>query len=308
MNKYTRLKSNLFCLTAAIIWGFAFVAQGTASKLNTDTFLILSVRYFLGALSLLPIIILFENKNEKKVDQKPKFKTTLIGGVICGTVLFLASFLQQWGILINPNASGRAGFITGLYTVLVPIFCFVLFKKKTGINVILGAVCAVVGLYLLSDQGRFGKADLLLFAGTVFWTFHIITIDRFINRVSAVKFSAIQFLTCSVISFIALVIAGQIDLSMAIEQIKASWQSLLYLGIFSSGIGYTCQVLGQKGADPTYASIILSTESVFAAIGGILFGNEKMELLTYMGFGIIFIGIILSQLDFGAIKIKRNSQ
>ena len=269
MRMSEKLKSNIFFFLAAIIWGFAFVAQCDAGD-SMNIFLLLTVRYFLGAVALIPIILLFENRKEKGMSEKPKLKNTVLFGALCGTILFIASALQQWGININPNA-GKAGFITGTYTVLVPIFCLILFRQKTGLNVLFGAICAVAGLYLLSVQDGIGSisiADIILFLGAVFWTFHIITIDRCISRVSALKFSSMQFFTCAALSFLSMLISGNTDFGVLGEQIANSLWPLLYMGIFSSGVGYTCQALGQRGADPTYSAIILSTESVFAATGG----------------------------------------
>ncbi len=305
-----KLKSNIFFFLAAIIWGFAFVAQCDAGD-SINIFLLLTVRYFLGAVALIPIIFLFENRKEKGMEEKPKLKSTAFYGALCGTLLFIGSALQQWGININPNA-GKAGFITGTYTVLVPIFCFILFRQKTGLNVLFGAICAVVGLYLLSVPdgiGSIGTADIILFLGAVFFCLQIITIDRVIFRVSPLKFSGMQFFTCAVLGLIGLLISGNTDFIVLGEQIVNSLWPLLYMGIFSSGVGYTCQALGQRGADPTYSAIILSTESVFAAIGGVLFGIDKgMNLRSYIGCAVIFIGIILSQVSFKDLfKRKRNN-
>jgi len=296
----SKLKSNLFLVSAAVIWGFAFVAQCDAGD-SINLFLLIGFRYVLGSAALLPIIFLFENRNEQKLEIKPKFKTTVLAGTICGTILFIASALQQWGININPNA-GKAGFITGTYTILVPIIYLIFFRKKTGLNVALGAVCAVVGLYLLSVQNgikNVGFADIVLFIGAIFWAFHIVTIDKFIDSVSPIKFSSIQFLVCGLWGFIIMLITGHTDFSVICSQISGAIIPLLYMGLCSSGIAYTCQVLGQRDADRTSSAIILSTESVFAAIGGVLFGVDKgMNARAYIGCGIIFVGIILSQISF----------
>lgn len=301
----SKAKSNIFLLFAAIIWGFAFVAQCGAAEMNL--FLLVGVRYLLGGLSVVPVILLFENRNEQKCENKPPFKRTLVSGIVCGIFLFTASCFQQWGINLDPNA-GKAGFITGIYTVLVPLFTFILFRKKTGLNVILGAVCAVAGLYLLSVKNGFSNislSDVIILIGAFFWAFQIITIDRCINNTSPLKFSCIQFLTAGVLGIIFTVLCGDVTLHSAVLQISDSFTEILYIGICSSGIAYTCQALGQRGADPTYSAIILSTESIFAAIGGALFGTDgNMTLRSYIGCGIIFIGIILSQIPFSDINKK----
>lgn len=307
MEKST-LKYNIFLLAAAVIWGFAFVAQcNVQGKINI--FLFIGARFILGSLSLLPVILLLENKAEKKSPHKASGKLTLLGGMLCGAILFIASALQQWGINISPSA-GKAGFITGIYTVLVPIFYFLFFRKKTGLNVCLGAICAVVGLYLLSVSGGIGSisfSDAVIFIGAIFWAWHIITIDRFIERVSPIKFSAVQFFTAGVIGLVLAYTAGGVQLSDTFNQINAVGLPLLYVGICSSGIAYTCQVLGQRGANPTYAAIILSSESVFAAIGGAIFGVDNLSLRSYIGCAIIFAGIIISQFEF-PIKKKASRQ
>ena len=300
-----KTKSNIFLLLAAIIWGFAFVAQCDATGINL--FLLVGVRYILGGLSIIPVIMLFENRNEKKAGVRPPFCRTLLSGMLCGVFLFTASCFQQWGINLEPNA-GKAGFITGTYTVLVPVFSFFLFRKKTGLNVVLGALCALVGLYLLSVKNGFSSialSDIIIFIGAFFWAFQIITIDKFINNTSPLKFSCIQFLTAGVLGLIFTAISGEVTVAVAVAQISEAGIAILYMGICSSGIAYTCQALGQRGADPTYSAIILSTESVFAAIGGALFGiDENMTLRSYIGCVIIFIGIILSQISFKEIFQK----
>lgn len=303
--KSQKLKSNLFFLAAAIIWGFAFVAQCNVQG-KIHTFLFIGARFVMGAISLLPIIFLYENKNEKKNGEVKSMKATALSGVVCGILLFTASALQQWGINLNPNA-GKAGFITGTYTVLVPIIYFIFFRKKTGINVLIGAVCAVVGLYLLSVTGGIGsieKSDIIIFIGAIFWALHIITIDKFINNVSPIKFSAVQFLTAGVIGLIIAFTFGGLNIALVPSQLAAVGLPLLYVGIGSSGVAYTCQALGQRGADPTYSAIILSSESVFAAIGGVLFGIDKMGARAYIGCAVIFIGIVVSQLN---LQIKKKS-
>ncbi len=292
------LKSNIFLVLAAVIWGFAFVAQCDAAA-KIDIFLLLAIRYLLGGISLIPIILLYENPSEAKMSIKPSRKRTILCGAVCGAILFLASLLQQTGINMNPNAS-KAGFITGTYTVMVPIFCFIIFRKKTGINVCLGAVCAVIGLYLLSVTDGFGSiavSDLLLLGCAALFAVHIICIDKLISSLSAIKFSSVQFITTGLIALIIVFLKGNVDFNLASTQIKESAWQLIFMGVFSSGIAYTCQVLGQRDADPTYAAIILSAESVFAAVGGALFGTDgNMGLRKYIGCAVIFMGIILSQI------------
>ncbi len=299
------LKSNLFFLCAAAIWGFAFVAQcDAADKINA--FLLIFVRYILGAIVLLPLIFIFGKKDGRKNNDTPK---TFLYGAICGTVLFTASTLQQLGINLQPNA-GKAGFITGIYTVLVPIFCFIFFKRKTGLNVIIGAVFALIGLYLLSAAdglANISAADIVLFIGSVFWAFHIISIDKFVPFVDPIKLSAVQFFVCGIWGLIFTIFTSNLNFATAVGQIQSSVIPLLYMGICSSGIAYTCQVLGQRDADPTYSAIILSLESVFAAIGGMLFGTDGvMSIRSFFGCVAIFIGIVISQISFKNSNRQKN--
>ncbi len=283
-------KSIILLFLTAIIWGFAFVAQTVVVGV-LSSYAFNGIRFVLGGLSLIPVILLFE-KEEKNTD---KLKKTICAGICAGIILFIASTLQQVGIEYIQSA-GKAGFLTGLYTVLVPIIYFLFFRKKTHPFTWLGAVLALFGLYLLTTGGEgfenIGMGDIVLIIGAVFWSLHIIVIDRFVDKISPIKFAMTQFLVCGIIGLIIALFNGGIDL----EGVKASLVPVLYGGIMSAGVAYTCQILGQKDADPTFASIILSTESVFSAIGGAIILGEKMSLLGYIGCGLIFAGIVLSQL------------
>ncbi len=292
----TKPKSIILLFLTAIIWGFAFVAQKVGAQF-VGAFTFNGIRFALGALSLFPVIMLFE----KEKSGKEKFLKTLKVGVIGGTVLFIASTLQQMGVEIT-NSAGKSGFITGLYTVLVPIAAFLFMKKKTNILTWIGAVFAVAGLYLLCMTGEegVGIGDLVLLIGTVFWTIHILVIDRYVDEISPLRFAQIQFAVCAVLSLICALIFE--DISFA--AIRSALVPILYGGFMSVGVAYTCQILGQKDADPTFSAIVLSTESVFAAIGGVLLQNETMTTSAYFGCVLIFIGIVLSQLK---LKNKKSA-
>ena len=291
----TRTKSNIFLFMAAIVWGFAFVAQCDV-KIGTGYFLF--SRSILGALALIPVILIFERESILT----PKFKNTVIYGMITGTVLFIASYLQQEGINID-KVAGKAVFMTGFYSVLVPVFAFIIWKKKTTYNVWIGAFLSIVGLYFLCMTDGYtsvGLSDIYLLTGAVFWSFHILTIDKFIDKVSPIKYSAVQFFTCGMIGLIVGIFTEDAPTLATLEY--TLWP-IVYCGVFSSGVAYTCQILGQKDADPTYAPIILSTESVFAAIGGMIFLNEVISLRGYMGCILMFMGIVISQL-----QLKKSKQ
>lgn len=304
MNK--RVKSLIFLFVTAIIWGFAFPFQDIAAdKLLNFSFN--GTRFLLGALSLVPIIFIFERgKTEGK-----KLTRTLVCGIIVGGVLFLASCFQQWGIMIlsgagAPDASGTAGFITGLYSVFVAICSVLFFGKRLSVGTVLGTVSAVAGLFLISLTGEgfslpsggelLGCAVVLL--GTFCWTAHILIIDRKVGDIYPLRFSFVQFMVCAILNLICSPIFESGVLTLA--NIKAVLPSILFCGLMSVGIAYTCQTLGQKDANPTAAAIILSSECVFSAIGSIIIKGEFLPYAyNYVGAALIFLGIILSQL-FGA--------
>ncbi len=286
-----RIKSLGILLITAMIWGFAFVAQRVGSDF-VQPFAFNGIRFMLGAVSLIPVILIFEKKEKRNEIHNLKMRKTLIAGCVAGVVLFIASWLQQCGIVITQSA-GKAGFITGLYTVLVPVFGIFL-KKKTNINVWMGALFAVIGLFLLciNEKWQISYGDAVLLCGSVFWAFHILIIDKFVNEIYSLRFACTQFIVCAVIG---LVCAGVFE-ATTLAGVKAAAIPILYGGVMSVGVAYTCQIIGQKDADPTHASIILSTESMFSAIGGAVILHEVMSGRGYIGCVCIFAGIIVSQI------------
>ncbi len=289
MNK---IKSLGILLITAMIWGFAFVAQRVGAD-YVGGFTFNGIRFALGAISLIPVILIFEKKEKVAEVHTAKQKNSLVVGLIAGVVLFIASALQQYGIEITKSA-GKAGFITGLYTVLVPIFGIFL-KRKTNVSIWIGAIFAVVGLFLLcvNEKWIISYGDLVLLVGSVFWAFHILIIDEFVDRIYSLRFACIQFVVCSVIGLICAFLFE----TTTLNELKSAAIPILYGGVMSVGVAYTCQIIGQKSADPTYASIILSTESMFAAIGGVFILNEMMSVRGYAGCILMFLGIIVSQLQ-----------
>ena len=284
--KYSK-KGALFLAVAAIIWGFAFVAQVSGSS-DMEPFFFNFSRYLLGTLSVVPVILIFERgANDKKM-----LKTTVISGIASGTVLFIASFLQQYGIMLT-DSSGKSGFITGLYMILVPIFGMLL-GNKTGILTWIGAVLGIAGLFFVCMGGgkiTITSGDFYLILCAVFFAIQILTIDHFGQRIYSLRFAMTQFATCTVLNFICALIFED----MAIEPLKSAIIPVLYCGLMSVGVAYTFQIIGQKYCEPTSASIIMSTESVFSAIGGAILLNERMSATGYLGCILIFAGIILSQ-------------
>ena len=292
----TKAKSTFLLFLTAIIWGFAFVAQRVGAEF-VGAFTFNGIRFLLGSISLIPVILLFERE---KFD-KSKFLKTLVPGLLAGVVLFIASTLQQLGVEWTGSA-GKAGFLTGLYIVLVPVIRFFM-GKKTSIFTCFGAIFALVGLFFLcmtGDELSFGKGDIVLIIGAFFWAAHILVVDKFVNDISPLKFSMMQFLVCGLLSVICAVCTETIEFSA----IKSAGVPILYGGLMSVGVAYTCQILGQRDADPTFASIVFSTESVFSAIGGAIILNEIMSGRGYAGCIFIFIGIILSQLNLDWIRNK----
>ena len=288
------IKSVFILLLTAAIWGFAFVAQRLGMGF-LGAFTFNGIRFALGSISLLPVIYFFDKKfksenSAERVDAD--IKTTIKSGVIAGCILYIAASLQQVGLIYTTAA--KAGFITSLYIVLVPILGIFL-KQKTHSTTWLGAITAAVGLYFLSiNEGftiEFG--DLLQVIGALFWAVHIQVIDKFVKNVDAIKLSSTQFATCSVLSLITAFIFEDISMSGVIDAIVP----LLYGGVMSAGVAYTLQAVGQRYAKPSHAAIALSMEAVFAAIGGILILNETMSLRGYLGCALMLAGMLISQAE-----------
>lgn len=292
------MTANVLFLLTALIWGFAFVAQRHGAD-YLSPFSFNGIRYFLGSASLLPVILIFERKGTPWLDKK-----LLLASAAAGFVLYAASALQQSGVMLTGDA-GKSGFITGLYTVLVPILCAILFRQKTGPNMWIGAVLATVGLYLLSVTGSLSSVslgDVLLFIGAFFWAAHIIVIDRMGGAVSSLRFACLQFFVCGVLSTVTALLFEE---PILWENVKGAAIPIAYCGLMSTGVAYTLQIIGQKfSANPTLAAIIFSLESVFAALGGMLLLHERMSVQGYVGCLFIFGGIILSQLKFGKARAE----
>jgi len=289
-----KLSALCLFLTSAI-WGFAFVAQVQGMEFM-GAFTFGGVRFAVGALSLLPVILLFERRRGTPGEAKQ----TLCTGAVAGVVLFAASTLQQYGILLTQSA-GKSGFITGLYTVLTPLFSIAL-GKKPGLLTGLGAVSAFAGLYFLSAPeglGHVSLGDVLLVGGAVFWTVHIMVVDAFAPRVRPIRFSAVQFAVCAALSLLAMALFEQ-------PTPGALWAGrfpLLYGALLSVGVAYTLQIVGQRHVEPSRAAIIFSLESLFAALGGFLLLRETLGWKGYLGGALMFLGILLSQ-----VKIKRKDK
>ena len=298
----------MLLLLAAMLWGFAFTAQDAAS--GVPAFALGMSRSVLGCVFLMPVIALFDKirggtRRLVSVRGIDFTKEELIGGAICGAILTVASAFQQLGINGGTDG-GKAAFITAIYVVLVPIYSLAI-KKRAGINIWISVVISVVGFYLLciSEDLTVVPSDMLVLICSLLFPLHILFIDHFSPRVDGIRLSCIQFLTAAVLNAIlALIFEGGLHLKLVGESILP----IAYLGIVSSGIAYTLQIIGQKGVNPSAASIILSLESVFGMIGTAVFLKKTLTLREYIGCFIVLIAVVLSQLDMTAIKnyIRKN--
>ncbi|MPM10511.1 hypothetical protein SDC9_56843 [bioreactor metagenome] len=292
------LTANLLLILTAAIWGFAFVAQRVGSQ-YVGAFTFNGIRFALGALSLIPLIIFIDKRKENIEESKEQqnFKNTLIPGILVGIILYIGATLQQVGLFYT--TVGNASFITGLYMVFVPIIGIFL-KHKISKNSWIGVVLAIIGLYLLSINENFSISygDFLEVIGAIFWAIHILTIDNFTKRVDPLKLSFIQFATCSILSLITAFIFEDITMT----GISSALIPILYGGLLSVGVAYTLQVVAQKNAKPSHAAIILSMESVFGAIGGAILLDESMSGRGYAGCALILAGILVSQINFSPQK------
>lgn len=279
------MRNSLLLLLTAFIWGAAFVAQSVGGE-AVGCFTFNGVRSLIGALVLLPVIWLMDAK--KKEDQK----TLITGGICCGVMLCIASNFQQFGISFT--TVGKAGFITAMYILIVPILGLFM-KKKPGLQVWLGVVLAVMGLYLLcmtSESFSLSKGDFLVLICAGFFSLHILIIDYFSPKVDGVRMSCIQFLVCGILSMVMAFIFETPEVSV----ILSGWLPILYAGVLSCGVAYTLQIVGQKNMDPTVASLILSLESVFSVLAGWLILNQTLSLRELSGCVLMFLAIILAQL------------
>lgn len=283
----TKIRSILILFLTATIWGFAFVAQRVGGD-AVGCFTYNGIRFALGCLSLIPVMMIFEKKPLDPI----KRKQTIFPGILCGIILFTASTFQQYGVMMTDFA-GKAGFITDFYIILVPIIG-IFMHHKTTINAWIGAVIALVGFYFLCMNGTFSMnfGDFLIFICAILFAFHIMAIDSYTDRIYPIRFSFYQFLTCSVLSLIGMFLFETVSFS----GIQQALIPILYGGILSVGVGYTTQTLGQIGLDPTTSAIILSSESVFCAIGSALILHEVMTTQNYIGCVLVFMGIIIAQL------------
>ncbi|MCR4422552.1 MAG: DMT family transporter [Exilispira sp.] len=290
--------SELLLLLTAAIWGFAFVAQRVGMN-YIRPFTYNGIRFLLGAITLIPVFVILNkksklNKNNIQDDKIPISKNDFYGILITGVVLFIAANLQQIGIVYT--SAGNAGFITGLYVIIVP-FLSIILRKKTDIIYFISAIVSFIGLYLLSSEGRFiiNKGDIIVAIGAIFWAIHILIISHFSNRINNLILAIGQFLICGILSMIMAFIIEIKDKNI-IEKIFDAKYPILYGGILSISVAYTLQIVGQRKAHPALASIIMSLESFFAFVGGILILKESTNIVRIVGAILMLSALFLSQL------------
>ena len=302
MNK-TQIRHSLILLLTAVIWGVAFVAQSVGMD-YVGPFTFTCVRSFIGGLVLIPCIALLQRGNrragndgtisaEQNSPEKEKKSRWMLaaGGVCCGLALCAASCFQQFGI--QYTTVGKAGFITAFYIIIVPVISL-FFGKKCGILVWVSVLLALGGLYFLciTESFRIGTGDILVFICAFLFAVHILVIDYFTRYVDGVKMSCIQFFVCGAVSGIAMLLFETPSLSAILN----AWQPVLYAGVLSSGAGYTLQIIGQRGMNPTVASLILSLESVVSVLAGLLILGQTLSGREVLGCVLMSSAIVLAQL------------
>lgn len=306
--KKNNILSVIILLCAAMIWGFAFVAQDRASE-YVEPFTLNGVRSIIGSVALIPVILVMSKKNARPILEKTKKdrKTLIVASLICGFALCISTNIQQFGIAMYPDTaatSGRSGFLTAMYIIFVPILGLFL-KKRPSFTVIIGVLLSIVGLYLLcfaNGLKNIYTGDIIMLSCAVAFSIQILCIDYFKDAVDGVKLSCLQFFVCGVLSLILMFIFEKPNISTILSQYK----EILFLGIFSSGIAYTLQIIGQQySSNPTVSSIVMSMESVFAALGGALIMNERLTTRELTGCFIMLLAIIAAQLPSSLFRKKR---
>lgn len=284
----TQRSASLLLLLTAVIWGCSFVAQDVSSGL-IGPFTFNAARFYIGALVLLPLVL--KGRRGKSIPRE-KNRLTLIGGMACGAALAAASVLQQAGVATT--GAGKAGFITSLYNIFVPIF-LLLMGRKVNKKIWLYALIAIAGMYLLCIKEGFHieTGDYLVLACAVVFAVHILVIDHFSKDADGVELSALQFLTAAVICTLGALITEDIDLAM----LAKAAVPVLYAGVFSCGVAYTLQVVAQKYVHPAVATLILSLESVVSVLAGWIILGSALSVRELIGCAVVFLAVILAQLS-----------
>lgn len=287
LRKHT-FKGNLILLLTAVIWGTAFVSQRVGMEyIKPNTFN--GIRTMLGALVLVPLILIRDKTGKSKKSDRRRL---LFGGAVCGVLLCLAGTLQTWGMVYT--TSGKSGFITAMYMIFVPMIGLFV-GKKLRLFTVIGIASGVIGMYLLtmsSSDLSINIGDAMTLVCAVVFSFHIMVIDRLSREVDGVKLAFIQFFVSGAINIILMFLFERPEWSL----IQSCAVPILYSGIMSCGVAYTLQIVGQKYADPTPASIIMSMEAVFAALAGAILLKETLRPGEIVGCVLMFAAIIIVQL------------
>ncbi len=298
--KHNNLKGTLILGVATIIWGLAFVAQSGAAKL-IPSFAFNAMRSFIAAAFLI-VLRLFLNRKDKipfiPKDRKER-KTFFLAAASCGVLIAVSVNFQQFGLALYPDGvakEARGGFLTALYVILVPLFSVFLGRKIRPV-VWLGVLIAVAGVYLLCLSGGFGGiylGDILMLCCAVSFALQILSVDRFVDRIDSIRLCCVQFIVCGILSLALSLVFEKVLLSNVMDALP----QILYLGIMSSGIAYTLQIVGQKYAEATIATITMSFESVVAALGGWFISGNTLHGRELIGCVLVFSAIIISQLPY----------
>ena len=309
--KTHKLRNTFFLFLTAMIWGAAFVAQSVSMD-YIEPFTFICLRSVIGGLFLIPVIIVLDGIRKKSQNESAdvvnsenilhieteekqrlswKNKQLIEGGIVCGIFLFFANCFQQTGI--QYTTVGKAGFITTFYIIIVPLIGL-FFKKYCGILTWIGVVIALAGLYFLciTQKLTIQRGDALILCCSVLYAGQILAIDHYNPFVDGVKMSCIQFLTGGILGAVFMLLFENPSIAM----ILSAAGPILYTGIMSTGVGYTLQIVGQKGLNPTVAALILSLESVFSALSGYLFLHQVLTTRELIGCALMFIAIVLAQL------------
>lgn len=288
------LRQIVFPVLAALIWGTAFVAQSVCSD-KVPPFAFNALRSFIAVILLSLVARLFDENSRKRgrAVSKVNWKKLACGGTVCGICLAIAANLQQAGIA--DTAAGKAGFLTALYVVLVPILALLL-KKRASFQVWIGVFIAAAGLYFLcikqGERFTLRTSDILLLLCALFFACQVLAVDYYVRFVDGVKLSCAQFLIAGVISAVLSFCFETVDWSAVV---RCVWP-ILYVGVFSSGVAYTLQILAQEGSDPTVVTVLLSLESVFSVLAGAILLHDRLTGREYLGCVLMFIAVILAQI------------
>ena len=303
--KNPKVRQVVLPLLAAMIWGSSFVTQSISAG-HIGCFSFGALRALPATVFLFLLVCVMRRLQPREKYSAAQKKMLLCAGLICGTLLTVAISFQQFGL--SYTSAGKAGFISALYIVLVPVFS-IFFGKKPGGRVWIFVAVAVAGLYLLCVNGSgemsFSGGDLSVLLCTVVFAFQIIAVDHYAGKVDGVELSCVQFAVMTVLSAACALLAGE---QTTMEAVKTCLPYILYTGIFSSGIAYTLQIIAQKDGEATVVSLLLSLESLFAVVSGAIFLHERMSAQEYLGCALMLAAVLLSQLPEKSAKAVESGE